>query len=156
MKKLFLPWLLMCCCLGAGLGAAELKDIPDPTRPAPGFRAKGASHGDKQASASEDAASAAAPAKPMLMGIRMDSMGGQALAMIGDDLVSVGDRVGSATVVAITRSEVTLRDERGLHKMQMDEGVSKSPATDPARKQEAHPEDARKPALKKSRRKETS
>jgi hypothetical protein len=155
MNRWWLPLLLSCCSLAAGLGATEFKDLPDPTRPAPGFRAAAGARAGKgvvaTSASAPDAALAVQPAKPMLTSIRMDLLGGKAFALIGDELVSVGDRVGAATVVDITRSEVTLRDEHGLHKMQMDEGVSKSPVGE-----SAHREDARKPALKRSRQKETS
>ncbi len=151
MIKVFTLVLILSCGLGASqvLRAGELLDVPDPTRPPVGMRPASALHGLKDgatasASAASDAASAV-PAGPALTGIRVDRGTGQAVALIGDDVVGVGDRVaGGAVVTAITRDRVTIRGKSGLRTLQLDEGLIASSV------EAGSPQ----PAPKKSRRKE--
>ncbi len=146
-------WMLAALvCLTQGVGAAEPADVPDPTRPAAGFaKATSQGNGAKGSAAlpepASNAASAAAKAGPLLLAIRFDSATGQAVALIDDALVSVGDAVGGATVVAITRHEVTLKGPGGLRKMQLDDGLIQAPADHGG---------TPKPASKKKRQKETT
>lgn len=150
-------WMLLALAgLTQGLGAAEPKDVPDPTRPAAGFvralpsgMGGPAGKGGAAASAepSANAASVAAHAGPALLAIRFDESTGQGVALIDDAFVSVGDAVGGATVVAITRHEVTLKGPSGLRKMRLDDGLLQAPADHGG---------APKPASKKKRRKETT
>jgi hypothetical protein len=153
-------WMLLALAgLTQGLGAAEPKDVPDPTRPAAGFArampsgmgAQGGRGGAATSAApSADAASAAgvaAHAGPALLAIRFDEATGQGVALIDDAFVSVGDVVGGATVMAITRHEVTLKGAGGFRKMQLDDGLIQAPADHGG---------APKPASKKKRRKETT
>jgi hypothetical protein len=153
-------WMLLALAgLTQGVGAAEPKDVPDPTRPAAGFvralpsgmggpAGKGGAAASAEPSANAaSAASVAARAGPALLAIRFDESTGQALALIDDAFVSVGDAVGGATVVAITRHEVTLKGPGGLRKMRLDDGLLQAPADHGG---------APKPASKKKRRKETT
>lgn len=51
--------------------------------------------------------------------------GARAEAVVGGRLVHVGDRIGHAQVVKISESEVTLRDEHGLHALKLFPGIEK-------------------------------
>jgi MSHA biogenesis protein MshK len=46
-------------------------------------------------------------------------------AVVGDRLVHVGDRIGNAQIINISESEVTLRDEHGLHALKLFPGIEK-------------------------------
>lgn len=152
MSRVLTCALLALGCAAGGLMAAEPKDVPDPTRPAPAFRAKraaAASPAPAAASAASAVATGGDRGKPSaaagLSAIRVDVATGRAVALIGDELLTVGERYKGATVVAITPYQVTLQDPRGLRKLQLDNGLIAAPSEGSPRKPARHP----------SRRKET-
>lgn len=135
----------------------DLKGVTDPTKPPSGVMLKmlgdRAGRGSKSA-ASESAAADAVSAMPAASGasaaasaassasgaaveksdpwavssIRIDLATGEGVAIVGDDLVHVGDTVRGMKVVAITASEVQLKGPEGIRKLQLPDVIEQSGA----------------------------
>ena len=110
--------------------------LPDPTRPpnsvkwsspssgasgAPGLAAPAAASGASSAAT----AKAAASSPRRLLSIRTTGEG-EGMALIDGQLVSVGDRVGNATVVSMDSDTVVLRGAQGLQKLSLMPTVNKT------------------------------
>lgn len=136
----------------------DLKGVTDPTRPPPGVMLKmtgggsgrGARSGAGDASAAEalsamaaasgasaasgaaSAASGADAAKAEILGvssIRINLSTGEGVAIVGDDVVRIGDTVRGMKVVSITASEVQLKGPEGIRKLQLPDVIEQSRAT---------------------------
>lgn len=111
-------WVLVLLCpLGLHASDSFLKGVMDPTRP------PGVTH---QGIASPEAAGSAAsapppppPHVPVLGAIRFDSTTQTGVALIDEQLVNVGDKVGDDTVVAITHNTVTLKGPSGTQRLSL-------------------------------------
>lgn len=95
--------LLLLCALAAAQAQAQLTD---PTRPPPALAASAPASGATPASAP------AAPKAPELQALRL-GRNLPPLALIDDKLVRIGDRVGAASVLAISEEGVLMRVGRG-------------------------------------------
>lgn len=138
-----LPWLP----LSAAAGEADLRGVGDPTKPPPSVMAR--QLGSGSGSPAEEAASAAAAAAAAsaaaaeaaeaeataralkLTGIRIDVGSGEGVALIGDDVVKVGDKVRGLTVVSITHDTVELKGPSGARRLVLPDVIDQSRA--PAR-----------------------
>lgn len=111
--------------------------MADPTRPPPSvLRAMlppvnpaGGTPAPVMAQAASAAASAASAPKPRaplprLTSIRVDVEGGQSVALIDGQALSVGSRIGEWLVTGIDTQGVSLRGARGVHRLAL------LPATD--------------------------
>ncbi|TAK92920.1 MAG: hypothetical protein EPO09_14260 [Aquabacterium sp.] len=128
-------------------GEVDLRGIGDPTRPPPRVVARqagagGAGSGSPEvdavaAAAAASAASAAAAeaeatARALtLSGIRINLDRGDGVAVIGDEVVKVGDKVHGMTVVSITHDTVELKGPTGARRLTLPDVIDQSRA--PAR-----------------------
>lgn len=132
--------------LAAVSGEPDLRGVGDPTKPPPGVLARqlgggGASADDAAAAAaaaaaasaaSAAAAEAAAEAKALaLTGIRINLGNGEGVAVVGDEVVKVGDKVRGMTVVSITHDTVELKGPAGARRLKLPDVIDQSRA--PAR-----------------------
>ncbi|MGQ0598630.1 hypothetical protein [Aquabacterium sp.] len=134
--------------LAAVSGEPDLRGVGDPTKPPPGVLARqlgGAGSGvpadDAAAAAavaaaasaaSAAAAEAAAEAKALaLTGIRINLGSGEGVAVVGDEVVKVGDKVRGMTVVSITHDTVELKGPAGARRLKLPDVIDQSRA--PAR-----------------------
>jgi len=132
--------------LAAVSGEPDLRGVGDPTKPPPGVLARqlgggGASADDAAAAAaavaaasaaSAAAAEASAEAKALaLTGIRINLGSGEGVAVVGDEVVKVGDKVRGMTVVSITHDTVELKGPAGARRLKLPDVIDQSRA--PAR-----------------------
>lgn len=126
--------------LGGWSAEGDLKGVGDPTRPPPGVMLKqqqqmvgGAigqfvnPNGAVVPNAAAPAASAASDAEAQtneftgdkwaVTGIRIDKGTGQGVAIIGEDVVRVGDTLHGMKVVSITFDEVQIKGPDGMRKL---------------------------------------
>ena len=133
--------------MAVGAVEPDLKGVSDPTKPPPGVMLKmtgegHAGHGAKSdergvpgadalaaMSAASAASGASAPASTasgadaghvdpwVVTSIRIDLATGQGVALVGDEVVMVGDKVHGMSVVAISASEVQLKGPDGIRKL---------------------------------------
>ncbi|MDI4635086.1 MSHA biogenesis protein MshK [Pelomonas sp. V22] len=114
--------LALLSLLLAGTAAWAQPQLADPTRPPAALAASA------PASAARPA-SAPAPKPPELQALRLGREL-PPLALVDDKLVRVGDRVGEASVLAISEDGVLLRVGRGPDQwLRLNPGVRKSSAT---------------------------
>lgn len=135
----------------------DLKGVTDPTKPPAGVMLKmlgdrpgrAARSGSGEASAAEalsamsaaSGASAAAGAASAASGaessradawavtsIRIDRATGEGVALIGDELVRVGDTLHGVKVMDISASEVTLKGPEGMRKLVLPDVIEQSRA----------------------------
>lgn len=133
----------------------DLKGVTDPTKPPSGvllrmmgdragrglrstagetataLSAMPASSGASAAAGSASAATGSEASKPTplsVSSIRVDLATGEGVAIVGDDLVHVGDTVRGMRVVAITASEVQLKGPEGIRKLQLPDVIEQSGA----------------------------
>lgn len=114
---------LLLILLGA-LGQAQAQAlVADPTRPPAALAASAPAANAKPASAP------VAPKAPELQALRLGK-DLPPLALIDDKLVRIGDRVGEASVLAISEEGVLMRVGRGPDQwLRLNPGVRKSSAT---------------------------
>lgn len=136
--------------LAAVSGEPDLRGVGDPTKPPPGVLARqlgGAGSGvpaddaaaaaavaaaASAASAAAAEAEAAAEAKALaLTGIRINLGSGEGVAVVGDEVVKVGDKVRGMTVVSITHDTVELKGPAGARRLKLPDVIDQSRA--PAR-----------------------
>jgi hypothetical protein len=125
--------------LGGWSAEGDLKGVGDPTRPPPGVMLKqqqmvgGAAgqfvnpNGAMVPAGASPAASAASDAEGgreeltgdrwAVSGIRIDKGTGQGVAIIGEDVVRVGDTIHGFKVMSISYEEVQLKGPEGLRKL---------------------------------------
>lgn len=131
--------------LAAVSAEPDLRGVGDPTKPPPSVvsRQLGGAGGALPA---EDAASAAAAASAAsaaateaevttraltLTGIRINLGNGEGVALVGDEVVKVGDKVRGWTVVSITHDTVELKGPAGARRLTLPDVIDQSRA--PAR-----------------------
>ncbi len=136
-------WLALLALLPLLAMSAEpdLRGVGDPTRPPPGVWAHqlGAATG----SSPEEAASAAAAASAAsaaaaeaeataraltVTAIRIDLATGEGVAVVGEDVVKVGDKVRGMTVVAITHDAVQLKGPKESRRLVLPDVIESSRA----------------------------
>jgi len=112
-------------CVGGLVLAAQAQvpsSLPDPTRPpaAVSGRSAGGPAKDRSMDASTPRpATAPAPAELLVSLVRVHPRGGMSVAVINDRVVSEGDRVAGATVIAIDAQGVVLRTAAGLRRLSL-------------------------------------
>ncbi|HEX5355623.1 MAG TPA: hypothetical protein VFW93_05375 [Aquabacterium sp.] len=132
----------------------DLKGVTDPTKPPSGVMLKmlgdragrGARSGSGESGAAEAqaampaASGASAPAAAAsgadssqpdpwaVSSIRIDLATGDGVALVGDELVKVGDTVHGMKVVAISASEVHLKGPEGIRKLVLPDVIEQSRA----------------------------
>jgi hypothetical protein len=101
-----------------------LKGIGDPTRAPAGVTGKqaagtpgSAAPAASGASSPEDEAEKPKPVVLTLQAIRYDLGNGQAVAMINDELVHIGDKVSGLSVVSISRNVAVLKGPAGQRRL---------------------------------------
>jgi hypothetical protein len=139
---------------------AEPKVLPDPTRPPPGVEmnpnaggVQGAAPANKgpganAAPASEGATEAKVPTRHLeLQSVRVDGGGRGGVAVINDEVVSVGDKIAGMRVVGISRHEVRLQGASGQRRLRLlpDMATSNSQEPDPPPGGKAEPKAGRQP-----------
>lgn len=131
--------------LGGWSAEGDLKGIGDPTRPPPGVMLKQQQQmvggaigqfvnpgGAIVPAGAAPAASAASDAEGgkteeftgsqwSLSGIRIDKATGQGVAIVGEDVVRVGDTIHGMKVVSITYDEVQIKGPDGIRKLKFSE-----------------------------------
>lgn len=131
--------------LKAMSGEQDLRGVADPTRPPPNVMARqlggaGAGVSPEEAAAAAAAASAAnaaaAEAEALnraltLYGIRINHGSGEGVALVGEEVVKVGDKVRGLTVVSITHDTVELKGPAGARRLKLPDVIEQSGA--PAR-----------------------
>lgn len=134
--------------LAAVSAEPDLRGVGDPTKPPPSVvsRQLGGAGGAGGALPAEDAASAAAAASAAsaaaaeaevttraltLTGIRINLGNGEGVALVGDEVVKVGDKVRGWTVVSITHDTVELKGPAGARRLTLPDVIDQSRA--PAR-----------------------
>lgn len=134
--------------LAAVSAEPDLRGVGDPTKPPPGVLARqlGGAGGSMPAddaaaaaavaaaasAASAAAAEAAAESKALaLTGIRINLGSGEGVALVGDEVVKVGDKVRGMTVVSITHDTVELKGPAGARRLTLPDVIDQSRA--PAR-----------------------
>lgn len=144
--------LLPLLSLAALSAEPDLRGVGDPTKPPPGVVVRQSS-GAGRALPAEDAASAAAVAEAAaaaasaaaaaqaeaevtakalaLTGIRVNLDSGEGVAVVGEEVVKVGDKVHGLTVVSITHDTVVLKGPAGTRRLTLPDVIDQSRA--PAR-----------------------
>ncbi|MBI2749359.1 MAG: hypothetical protein HYX43_08510 [Burkholderiales bacterium] len=125
----------------------DLRGVGDPTRPPPGVMLKqfGAAGGSAPAdagavaalggvAAAAPAASAASAAESPFHGlsvtsIRIDLATGEGVAVVGDDVVKVGDKVRGMTVIEITHDTVVLKGQAETRRLVLPDVIEQSRAS---------------------------
>lgn len=131
--------------LKAMSGEQDLRGVSDPTKPPPHVMARqlggaGAGVSPEEAASAAAAASAAnaaaAEAEALnraltLYGIRINHGSGEGVALVGEEVVKVGDKVRGLTVVSITHHTVELKGPAGARRLTLPDVIEQSGA--PAR-----------------------
>lgn len=129
--------------LSAASAEPDLRGVGDPTRPPPSVMARqsagaGGGQSPEEAAAAAAAASAASAAAAeaeataralTLYGIQINLASGQGVALVGDEVVKVGDKVRGMTVVAITHDTVELKGPTGSRRLVLPDVVDQSRAS---------------------------
>lgn len=136
-------WLALTALLPLMAMSAEpdLRGVGDPTKPPPSVWARQLSSGG--ASSPEEAASAAAAASAAsaaaaeaeataraltVTAIRIDLATGEGVAVVGEEVVKVGDKVRGMTVVAITHDAVQLKGPTESRRLVLPDVIEQSRA----------------------------
>lgn len=134
--------------LKAMSGEQDLRGVADPTRPPPNVMARqlsgaGAGMSPEEAASAAAAAAAASAANAAaaeaealnraltLYGIRINRGSGEGVALVGEEVVKVGDKVRGLTVVSITHDTVELKGPAGARRLKLPDVIEQSGA--PAR-----------------------
>ena len=104
------PWLLLAGAAWAAGPAAE-QGLTDPTRPA---------------DARDSAVAAGAPQGPVLQSVLISP--GRRIAVIDGQTVPLGGRFGAATLVAVTETEVVLKEGNARRHLRLLPAVEKGAA----------------------------
>lgn len=130
--------LILALALGAFVVGAPADTLRDPTRPAFDVDAGKGGAGAGSAGPPGDgvAAAHAAPRGPRLQSI-LTRADGRSLAVIDGRTLAVGDRFGSARLVAIDVASVTLRGPEGRRVLRLTPAASKKSRNDEIRKPQA-------------------
>jgi hypothetical protein len=111
-------WVLaLLCPLGLHASDGFLKGVSDPTRPPAVVKA--AMAGPDAAASAASAPPPPPPHVPVLGAIRYDRNTQRGVALIDDQLVNVGDKVGDDMVTAITHDTVTLKGPAGTQRLSL-------------------------------------
>lgn len=102
--------LLLACCLSSGAWA----QTADPTRPPSGW-----------GSASDNAGADGEPAADMRLQSVIMPQRGKPRALIGGQSVTVGGKVGEATLVHLTEKEAVLQGPEGITRLYLAPDVTK-------------------------------
>lgn len=121
-------------------GEPDLRGVGDPTRPPASAWARqlgSASASPEEAASAAAAASAASAAAAeaeataralRVSAIRIDLATGEGVAIVGEELVKVGDKVRGMTVVAITRDAVELKGPKESRRLVLPDVIEQSRA----------------------------
>lgn len=142
--------LLLCGPFVASGAEPDLRGLGDPTRPPASVLARQSTLGAGPASgshagsapmaaeapasaASAPASSASAASAPeahtlRVSAIRIDLYTGVGVAVVGDDVVHVGDKVKDMTVVSITQEAVELKGPQGMRRLVLPDAIEQSQA----------------------------
>ena len=139
-------WLALLALLPLLAMSAEpdLRGVGDPTKPPPGVWARqlgaavGTSPEDAASAAAAAAAASAASAAAAeaeataraltVTAIRIDLATGEGVAVVGEDVVKVGDKVRGMTVVAITHDAVQLKGPTESRRLVLPDVIEQSRA----------------------------
>jgi hypothetical protein len=143
--------MLVLATTSSRVWTADQAALPDPTRPPPGVVRAGVPPGlaasgvlpmaaSAPASGASSARARGLPAGPRLTLLRVGGAGNKGVALIDGKAVSVGDRLGEWTVMAIDTRGVTLRGAKGTQRLTLlsatDQGVAvASPAASGSEKE---------------------